>query len=81
MTTLIKNWKELAKVPDSETHRIEVENYSGWILNKTTGKAEEYLSTHTFYKKSGRAGSSIFKNYGFDIEIISQEDQKIKEGE
>ena len=76
MTRLINDWSELARVPDSPTHRIKiVENWGGWIVNKNTKKEEYYLSTHIFYKKSGLAGKGVFKKYGFDIEISTYEEQ------
>lgn len=76
MTKLIKNWEELSQVPDSDTHRITTETYGGvkcfgWIREKHENKPVGYLSTHTFYKKSVLIGSDILKRYGFDIELVS----------
>jgi hypothetical protein len=74
MTKLIKTWAELEAVPDSDTHTIVIEDgCCGWIRPLSGDNMSVYLSTHTFYKKSGLAGSDIFKRYGFDIEIVSEE--------
>lgn len=32
MTKLIKNWKELSKVPANNKYKIIVNDYSGWIV-------------------------------------------------
>jgi len=67
---LIANWKDLAKVPPSETHTLEIEDYCGWIRDLKTGKAE-YLSTHTFYGKTHEYSTKRLQSCGFDIQLKS----------
>ncbi len=64
----IDNWKELAKVPCSKTHRLEIEDYCGWIIDIKTGKGE-YLSTHTFYGKTHEYSTKRLQACGFDIKL------------
>lgn len=73
----VTNWEELAQVPDSETHTIEVEKYSGWIINKTTGDKERYLSTHTFYGNERESRTKVLRSFGFDVEICAPEKRAI----
>ena len=42
----IKNWKELSKVPDSETHTLEIEDYCGWIIEKRQVNEVIYQHIH-----------------------------------
>ena len=66
---LINNWEELAKVGDSETHRLEIENFCGWVINKATEEYDYYLSTHTFYGKKFKTSTKMLKKYGFNVQI------------
>ena len=72
---LIKNWEQLAKVPESKTHRLEidVENCNGWIIEKDIhGKiGYYYLSTHTFYGSSFKSSTKALKDRGFNVIILN----------
>jgi len=69
----IKNWKELSKVSDSETHTLDIEDYCGWIIHKESGD-RSYLSTHTFYGNEHQNSTRRLQACGFDVVIISDED-------
>ncbi len=79
MSKLIKNWKELSQVPPNNKYKIEVdiEMCNGWILpvqeteetKKDYFKHHKYLSTHTFYGKTGTP--NILKEYGWDLELAN----------
>lgn len=73
MTTLIKNWKELAEVPESETHKLEItpENGNGWIICKETGDHVQYLSTHTFYGLDYEYNTELLQKHGFDVQLAN----------
>ena len=78
---LIKNWIELSKVPDSETHRLNItpEYGSGWIVSKKTGKDIAYLSTHTFYNKmQSEFWTKKLQKYGFDAVLDIWDKEKNK---
>lgn len=66
---LIENWKELATVEESETHKLEIEEYCGWVIDKATGKHETYLSTHTFYGQCFEYSTKILQECGFNVQI------------
>lgn len=72
--TLIKDWEELALVPESKTHRleIEVENGCGWIHRKD-GKEfmGKYLSTHTFYGSNYAKSTRLLQKRGFNVELAN----------
>lgn len=65
----IKDFEELATVEDSETHKLVIENCSGWIVSKATGENEHYLSTHTFYGEKHDYSNSLLQNCGFNVEL------------
>ena len=69
---LIRNWTELAQVPESDTHRLEIDikNGCGWIKRKD-GKRwfGGYLSTHTFYGPSHHRSTLRLRECGFNITI------------
>lgn len=74
MTTLIKNWEELSKVPSSDTHRLEIGKHNGWIMakNPKSDKFSDrmyYLSTHTFYGLNYERSTKLLQSCGFDVEI------------
>lgn len=74
MTKLIKTWAELAKVPESDTHKLEIGEYSGWIITKNPvsdklSDRKKYLSTHTFYGLNYRYSTELLQRCGFDVEI------------
>jgi len=66
---LINNWDELADIKDSETHRLELEDCCGWIINKKTEELEYYLSTHTFYDSKFQRSTEVLQGYGFNVQI------------
>ncbi len=68
---LISNWDELAKVEESDTHRLEIEDHCGWIYCKATGEREHYLSTHTFYGSKYQYSTAALQQYGFSVEIAN----------
>lgn len=70
---IIRNWEELSKLPPSETHylKINLEMENGRVYSKETDKVVMYLSTHTFYKKTGTP--YILQDYGWDIELRGEE--------
>lgn len=70
--TFVKNWEDLAQIPESETHRleIEVENGCGWIHRKNGDDfIVKYLSTHTFYGSNYRQSTWLLKSCGFNVEL------------
>jgi hypothetical protein len=68
--TLIKNWIELAEVPCSDTHRLDItpEEGNGWIRDEE-GNSIEYLSTHTFYGECHKYSTKLLQRYGFNVAI------------
>lgn len=74
---LIRNWKDLAKVPDSKTHRlvIDVRNCNGWIKKKDNPEAlGHYLSTHTFYGSTHKRSTWILRKCGFNVTLTNWDD-------
>lgn len=76
MTKLIKTWEELSKVPQSETHFLDVSpnNCNGWVVAKNPvsdkfSDRKKYLSTHTFYGESHKHSTKLLQSCGFDVEI------------
>ena len=75
---LINNWKELASVPDSDTHslRITPEDGNGWIVevgaeDVDSASYSEYLSTHTFYESSHNYSTKLLQKHGFNIQLAN----------
>ena len=69
---LIRNWEELAQVPDSETHRldIDVNNGCGWCYAKDKSETFGcYLSTHTFYGSTHERSTQNLRKRGFNVTI------------
>lgn len=79
MSKLIKNWKELSKVPPNDKYQIKIDEdmCSGWIMPiEETDETENnwfehhaYLSTHTFYGLHYKKSTEILNKFGFDVEI------------
>lgn len=76
MTKLIKTWKELSEVPESETHRLKINPYNcnGWVIakkpaSKKLSDRKKYLSTHTFYGEKHKYSTKLLQSCGFDIKI------------
>lgn len=73
----IEDWKELAQVPDSETHRLEidVEGCNGWIKEKgNEGALGNYLSTHTFYGSKHEYSTRLLRRCGFNVTCANWDD-------
>ncbi|MCP4528482.1 MAG: hypothetical protein GY833_21600 [Aestuariibacter sp.] len=73
----VMNWEQLAQLPDSATHTIEVDRFSGWVVNKVTGEKQHYLSTHTFYENERAHRTQLLRSCGFDIEICAPDPEKV----
>lgn len=79
MSKLIRTWSELAEVPDSETHRLEIDEDNGWIVTKYPesdkfSDRQKYLSTHTFYGEQHKRSTTLLQSCGFDVEIANWDD-------
>lgn len=68
---LIKTWKELSEVPDSEEFKLEidVDGCNGFIYRKSPYGIEEYLSTHTFYGSKHEYSTKTLQALGFNVVI------------
>lgn len=70
----IRHWADLAKVPESATHRLEiqVENCNGWIKCKDSDeKLGHYLSTHTFYGSNYIHRTGLLRRCGFNVTLAN----------
>lgn len=69
---LIKDWDDLAIVPESKTHRLEIEDGCGWI-HKKNGKEfmGKYLSTHTFYGSNYARSTRLLQKCGFNVTLAN----------
>ena len=77
---LINDWSELSKVEDSETHKLDIGKYSGWIVSKNPDhdgflKNSYYLSTHTFYGGSHQQSTKLLQKCGFNVEVANWDDE------
>ena len=69
---VIHDWDELRQIPkESETHILEVEEYSGGITSKSDDSiyGYHYLSTHTFYGNNFVQSTAELQNAGFNVII------------
>ena len=67
---LVRNWSDLASLPESETHRLEIDvaNCNGWIIEKRPIKGYNYyLSTHTFYGGKHEYSTRILRECGWNV--------------
>ena len=87
MRQFIKDWEELAKLPnESKTHILEVnvEHSCGNLIAKEPkpynhklsfmrqiNHQDVYLSTHTFYGNKCKSSSKILRACGFDVELAN----------
>lgn len=85
MRKFIKNWEELASIPnESKTHILKIDTRmgNGWLEakkeiaynNKKSYMRQVphlsiYLSTHTFYGSEYKHSSKILRICGFDVEL------------
>ena len=75
-STLVRHWLDLSKIPESKTHRLEidVERGSGWITEKGDKEsAGYYLTPHTFYGLSHSHAKSTraLRKCGFNVTIAN----------
>lgn len=77
----VRHWADLAQVPESETHRLEidVEGCNGWIHRKD-GKEfmGQYLSTHTFYGTNHRGSTRLLRRCGFAVTLANWDMPNVK---
>lgn len=70
---LVRNWADLAQIPESETHRLEidVEFCNGWIFKKGSEDIFDghYLSTHTFYGSKHKYSTELLRQCGFNVTV------------
>lgn len=68
---LVKDWADLAALPDSPTHHLEIdlEDGCGWIHELAPSKPARpvYLSTHTFYGGNYRESTLRLRRCGFNV--------------
>lgn len=67
---VVRHWADLAALPESETHRLEinVENCNGWIKDKRDPEAMgHYLSTHTFYGSKHEYSTRLLRQCGWNV--------------
>lgn len=85
MSTFIRDWEELSKIPnESETHILEVDLKWGnaWLTCKNPEKyndripyekqikaMDHYLSTHTFYAQNYKESTKLLQECGFDVTL------------
>lgn len=77
----IRHWKDLAQVPESATHRLEIfVNDGNGFVHKKDGKGgwPIYLSTHTFYGSSYMRSTRRLRECGFNVTLANW-DEKGKE--
>jgi hypothetical protein len=78
----VGHWSDLAEVPESETHRleIEVENCNGWIKDKRNPDAfGHYLSTHTFYGSNYLRSTRLLRSCGFNVTLANWDMPNVKD--
>ncbi len=72
---LVRHWADLAEVPESATHRLEihVKGCNGWIHKKEGSPDEfgDYLSTHTFYGSQHAASTALLQARGFEVVLAN----------
>ena len=74
---IIKSWEELAQLPDSTTHRIQVKDSCAWVISmqkpfggEDKGKGYQYLSSYSFDKSQNKQATQILKNCGFNVRLL-----------
>ena len=70
----VRGWADLAEVPESETHYLEinVKRCNGWIREKGNEDALcHYLSTHTFYGLNHKGSTAILRKCGFNVTVAN----------
>lgn len=77
----IRHWKDLAQVPESETHRLEifVADGNGYVYKKgPEDRWPLYLNTHTFYGRNYLQSTRRLRECGFNVTLANW-DEKGKE--
>lgn len=81
---IIKNWDELKAIPqESNTHILEIDEWSGWIMSKNNkdphrwSDDDHYLSTHTFYGSSYKEATELLKKCGFNVSLENWDKQQL----
>lgn len=79
---VITTWEELSKIPDSETHELEIDvaSCNGWITTKNPKSDKfsdrmKYLSTHSFYGEQYKYSSALLQSCGFNVEITNWDEE------
>ena len=71
----VRHWADLATVPDSDTHHLEidVEGCNGWIHEKggDPDRLGHYLSTHTFYGTNYKHSTRLLRQCGFPVTLAN----------
>jgi hypothetical protein len=70
----IRDWNDLALVPESDTHVLEIdlELGNGWIKKKGGDeKMPRYLSTHTFYGSRYKGSTALLRRCGFNVTLAN----------
>lgn len=70
----VRHWRDLAEVPESETHRLEIsiQRCNGWIKDKRDpDEMGHYLSTHTFYGSTYKESERILRECGFNVTLAN----------
>lgn len=78
---MVRHWADLAALPESETHRleIEVENCNGWIKDKRAPESlGHYLSTHTFYGLNHEYSTRLLRKCGWNVTCANWDMPNVK---
>lgn len=70
----VRHWADLAEVPESETHRLEIDvgGCNGWIHRKDGNEfLGRYLSTHTFYGTNYLGSTRLLRSCGFNVTLAN----------
>jgi len=73
---LVQDWDDLAQLPESETHRLEIniKGGNGWIKDKWNHAAfGHYLTTHTFYGAEHKYSTLLLRKCGFNVTVANWE--------
>lgn len=70
----IRHWADLAAVPASETHYLEIHTDDGYgYIKRKDGLRfwRGYLSTHTFYGSSYMRSTQLLRECGFNVTLAN----------
>ena len=71
---VVRHWADLAELPESETHRLEINvaNCNGWIKDKRNPEEMgHYLSTHTFYGSTHERSTQLLRECGWNVTVAN----------